>query len=137
MAGESRKGAALSIMKGLLAAVGATLPGMAAIALIAVFAHPSDGVILALNQALKLAALFAGAWASVGPGGTRGLMLGGTVGLMYIALGYGICSLWDGLTVSGGLLAAEFLAGLLLGGVSGALIANLPAGSGRRRKARA
>ena len=137
MAGESGKGAALSIIKGLLAAVGVTLPGMALIALAAVYAHPSDGAVMALNQALKLIAVFAGAWAAVGPGGTRGLMLGGAVGLMYIALGYGICSRWGGLTVSSGLLAAEFLMGLLLGGVSGALIANLPSGSSRRRKARA
>ena len=135
MAGESGKGAALSIIKGLLAAVGVTLPGMALIALAAVYAHPSDGAVMALNQALKLIAVFAGAWAAVGPGGTRGLMLGGAVGLIYIALGYGICALWEEALITGGMLALEFLAGLALGGVSGALTANLPAGKGRIRRA--
>lgn len=122
------------LFKGLLTAVSVTLPGMAAIALLAVWAQLTDGALTTLNQLLKLAAIFAGAYAAVGRGGTRGLALGGAVGLIYIALGYGICALWGEMMVSGGMLALEFLMGLALGGLSGALTANLPEGKRRRRR---
>ena len=131
---ENRGGACLSMIRGLLAAIGVTLPGMAVLALMVVYAHLTDGALTALNQALKLTAIFAGAYRAVGRGGTRGFALGGAVGLMYIAMGYGICALWGGLNVTGGMLALEFLAGLLIGGVSGALAANLPGGKAGRRK---
>lgn len=98
-----------------------------------VYGHIGDGVLTTLNQALKLAAIFAGTWAAVGPGGNRGFALGAAIGLVYIALGYGICALWDGTAFDGWMLAVEFLMGALLGGVSGAFIANLPGGKGRAR----
>ncbi len=132
---EMRSGACLAVLKGLISAVCVTLPGMALIAVLAVYASLSDGALTALNQILKLTAIFIGAYRAVGRGGTRGLALGGAVGLIYIALGYGICALWEEALITGGMLALEFLAGLALGGVSGALTANLPAGKGRIRRA--
>lgn len=122
--------------RGMMSAVLVTLPGMAAIALMVVYAHLSDGALTAMNQVLKVCAIFFGAYRAVGRGGTRGFALGGAVGLMYIALGYGACALWGGeMLLTGGMLALEFLMGLALGGVSGALTANLPARGGRRRRA--
>ena len=129
-----KSSACLAVLKGLISAVCVTLPGMALIAVLAVYASLSDGALTALNQILKLTAIFIGAYRAVGRGGTRGLALGGAVGLIYIALGYGICALWDGALITGGMLALEFLAGLTLGGISGALTANLPSGKGRMRK---
>lgn len=138
MSGEMRKDAAARIGRGLLSALMITLPGMALIALLAVYAAMDDSAVLMLNQALKLAAIFMGARRAVGRGGTRGFALGAVVGLAYIALGYGICALWDGAGAAGLMLAAEFLLGLLLGGLSGAFMANLPSRSNaRRRTARA
>ena len=135
MAEETRRGAGLSILKGLAAAISVTLPGMALIALAAVYANPGDGVILSINQVLKLTAIFAGTWRAVGPGGRQGLAKGAVLGLVYIALGYGVCAAWDGVMVTGAMLALEFLMGMLLGGVAGALVANLPARKKRRRTA--
>lgn len=135
MTSETRGGACRALARGLGVAVLATLPGMALIALAAVYANPGDRTILMLNQALKLAAIFAGAWTAVGRGGTRGFALGAAVGLAYVALGYGACAAWDGVYVSGRMLTTEFLMGTLLGGVSGALTANLPQPKGRRRAA--
>lgn len=131
---EMRIGACRSVAAGLIKAVCVTLPGMAVIALLAVYASLTDGAVMALNQVLKLAAVFLGAYRAVGRGGTRGFALGGAVGLIYIALGYGICALWDDMLVTGGMLALEFLTGMMLGGISGALVANLPAGKARRRR---
>ena len=138
MANDSRRGTCLSILKGLAAAVLVTLPGMLLLAVLVVYAHLDDRLLLTLNQVLKLLAVFAGAWTAVGPGGTRGFARGAVIGLVYIALGYGACALWDGILISGGMLAAEFLMGTLLGGISGALVANLSGPkAGRRRTARA
>ena len=131
---ELRSGACRSLLKGLLTAVGVTLPGMVLLAVLVVYADLPDGALTALNQILKLAAIFMGAYKAVGRSGTRGLALGGAVGLLYVALGYGICALWEEPVVTGGMLALEFLMGLALGGVSGALTANLPARQGRIRK---
>lgn len=136
---SGRRETLLSLLRGLASAVLLTLAGMAAMVLLVVYGQLGDGLLSALNQALKLGAVFLGAWRAVGPGGSRGFAKGAVIGLSYIALGYGACALWGGMTVSGGLLAAEFLAGALLGGVSGALIANLPARGkyARKRTARA
>ena len=134
MSGEMRTAACRAAGRGMLAALCVTLPGMTLIALAAAYALQEDGAVLALNQALKLASVFAGAYAAVGPGGTRGFALGAVVGLCYIALGYGVCALWGGLLVSGPMLAAEFFMGLMLGGLCGAFTANLPARSGARKR---
>lgn len=131
---ELRSGACRAMLKGLLTAVGITLPGMALLAFLVVYANLPDGTLTAPNQVLKLAAIFFGAYKAVGRGGTRGLALGGAVGLMYIAMGYGICALWEEPVVTGGMLALEFLTGLALGGVSGALTANLPAGREKMKR---
>lgn len=134
MAKETDRKGLGAVARGVAAAVCVTLPGIALLAVLTICAQLSDGALTALNQALKLAAIFAGAWAAVGRGGTQGLALGAAVGLIYIALGYGVCALWDGVTANGVILAIEFLLGMLLGGISGALIANLPAGKKKLRR---
>lgn len=133
MANISGKETASALLRGLLAAICLNVAGMAVLACLVVYGHIGDGVLTTLNQALKLAAIFAGTWAAVGPGGNRGFALGAAIGLVYIALGYGICALWDGTAFDGWMLAVEFLMGALLGGVSGAFIANLPGRKGRAR----
>ena len=134
MSGDLRKAACRAVGKGMLASLCVTLPGMGLIALAAAYALQEDGAVLMLNQALKLMAIFIGAYTAVGAGGTRGFALGACVGIGYIALGYGICALWGGLLISGPLLAAEFFVGLMLGGLCGAFAANLPAGRSGARK---
>ena len=139
MGNIARKETVAAMLRGLLAAVLATVLGMALLSCLVVYGHLGDGTLMMLNQALKLGAVFLGVWTAVGPGGRCGFALGAVIGLVYIALGYGICALWDGLTISGWMLAVEFLTGAMLGGISGALIANLPErrSSARRRRARA
>lgn len=125
-------GAVRSLLRGLGAAVALTVAGMLALALAVVYAHLGDEGLGALNQALKLAALFAGAWVAVGRGGKRGFATGAVVGLSYIALGYGLCALGGSLVVSGRMLALEFLLGAGLGGLCGALAANVAPKRARR-----
>lgn len=127
--------AARRLIKGLAAAVGVTLAGMAILSALVVYAGLEGGALTALNQALRLAAVFAGTLIAVGPGGEHGMATGAALGLLYIALGLGACALWGGEALTGRTLSAELAMGMILGGLSGALIANMPAGGGRRRRA--
>lgn len=127
MAGNARGEAALSALRGLGVAVGLTLAGMLALAALVVWAGLSDSALIALNQALKIVSIAAGALFAVKPGGRRGLPLGGCVGLIYIALGYGLVALTGVAMITPKMLAMEMLMGLAFGALCGVVTANLPA----------
>ena len=114
-----------AVAAGLAAAVGATLVGMLILAALVVWAALSDTALGALNQALKLIAIAAGVLCAVRPGGERGLVKGACVGLIYIALGYGVCAIFSDLLVTPSMLALELLMGLGVGALCGAITANL------------
>ena len=134
MSGEHRGERCISLLRGLVNAIAVTLVGMAVLALLVVYARLSDNALLSVNQLLKLAAIFVGTWTAVGRGGTNGFVTGVIVGVIYVALGYGLCAVRESADMNGMMLTVEFLMGALLGGVSGALTANLPAKSPRSRK---
>lgn len=134
MSGEHRGEKCISLLRGLVSAILVTLVGMVVLALLVVYARLSDNALLSLNQTLKLAAIFIGTWTAVGRGGTNGFVTGVIVGVIYVALGYGLCAAWESMEMSGMLLTVEFVMGALLGGVSGALAANLPVKKARSRR---
>ena len=125
MAEQSRRGVIAALLRGLAAAIGATLVGMLILSALVVWAALSDTALGALNQALKLIAIAVGALCAVRPGGERGLVKGACVGLVYIALGYGVCALFNDLLVTPSMLALELLMGLGVGALCGAITANL------------
>lgn len=132
MAQNARRDAALAALRGLGAAVGVTLLGMLALAALVVWGGLRDSALAALNQALKIVSIAAGALCAVRPGGRRGLPLGGVVGLCYIALGYGLVALTGTALITPKMLAIEMAMGLAFGALCGVITANLPA----RRTAR-
>ena len=125
MAEQSRRGVIAALLRGLAAAIGATLVGMLILSALVVWAALSDTALGALNQALKLIAIAVGALCAVRPGGERGLVKGACVGLIYIALGYGVCAIFNDLLVTPSMLALELLMGLGIGALCGAITANL------------
>ena len=129
MAQDLRKDAARRLALGLGTAIGLTLAGMLVLSALVVWARLGDKALIMLNQALKIASIGLGALVAVTPGGRRGLALGGCVGLVYIALGYGLTGLSGLALVTARMLAIEMGMGLLLGALFGALAANLPARS--------
>ena len=131
---EGRKATALSIVKGLLVSILVTLLGMALLAGIVIMTEVSDAALLALNQVLKVLAIFFGVVAAVGLGGRRGFLMGAAVGLLYMVLGYALYCILDRQLASPVLLASEFALGAVVGALSGAVVANLkPMGRGKRR----
>ena len=124
---KNRLSAAVSLLKGLLSAIALTLVGMAAIAAIAVYAQAPDGVIRGLNQILKGLAILLGTRVAVGRGGERGFFTGMALAMLYMALGYGLAVALGGSDFAVPGMLGEILVGAALGGVIGAVLANLPA----------
>lgn len=122
----------LSIGKGLATAIVITLAGMAVFAAAIIFLPISDGALVVMNQVLKVVSIFAGTVMAVGLGGKRGFAYGAVVGLVYMVLGYALYCLLDGALVSPTQMVGEFLMGVVIGALSGAVVANLKPG---KRKA--
>lgn len=121
----SRKSTALSLLKGLLAAVGLTAALMAVVAALAVWLRVSDGLIVALNQVMKLAAICLGATVAIGRGGERGFFTGMALAILYMALGYACYVLLGGCAFVAGEMLGEILIGAAVGGIIGAVLANM------------
>ena len=115
-----------ALLKGLLSAIALTLVGMAGIAALAVYLRASDALIRTLNQSLKCLAILLGATVAVGRGGSRGFFTGMALAAAYMALGYAMAVTLGGNAFAVPGMLGEILIGAALGGVIGAVLANLP-----------
>lgn len=121
----SRKNTALSLTKGLMAAVGLTVALMAVVAALAVWLRISDGLIVAFNQVMKLAAIILGATVAIGRGGERGFFTGMALAILYMVLGYACYVLLGGGAFAAGEMLGEILIGAAAGGIVGAVLSNM------------
>ena len=131
---RTRKSAALALLKGLLIAVALTLACMLLMAVALVALQMSDRLLTVLNQIVKLLAIAVGTCVAVPRGGSRGLLTGVEIALVYMALGYAMYVLLGGGSFAVGNMLGEMLLGSAVGAVTGAVRANL---SPRRSRIRA
>ena len=131
---RTRKSAALALLKGLLIAVALTLACMLLMASALVALQMSDRMLTVLNQIVKLLAIAVGTCVAVPRGGSRGLLTGVEIALVYMALGYAMYVLLGGGSFAVGNMLGEMLLGSAVGAVTGAVRANL---SPRRSRIRA
>ena len=124
----------ISVLRGFLIAVVTTLIGMFAIAALTVFVRISDGTVSVLNQLIKILAIVLGTWTAVGRGGSHGFVTGVVLALIYMIAGYSLYVALSGGAWSASDMLGEMLLGAAVGGVCGAILANLSPRS-RRRKA--
>ncbi|MDO5323825.1 MAG: TIGR04086 family membrane protein [Clostridia bacterium] len=122
---KTRKRTLLSLLKGLLIAVALTLVCMLAMAAALVYLQMSDRLLTVLNQLVKLLAIALGTCAAVPRGGSRGLLTGVEIALLYMALGYAMYVLLGGGSFAVGNMLGEMLLGSAVGAVTGAVRANL------------
>jgi len=113
--------------KGLLVAVGLTLGGIVVFALLMQAIRPSDGMVSAFNQVLKLASILLGVGVTVGRGGVHGASRGALLGLLYMALGVGLYALLSDQSLAWMAYAADIGMGIATGGLGGMVFSNLPA----------
>lgn len=111
----------IQILKGLGVAVVVTLGGVALFALLMQWIKPSEGVVRAFNQVLKLASIAAGVWTAVGRGNEGGLSRGALVGGAYMALGVALYALLSGQQAPPTSYLADLGMGVAGGGIVGLL----------------
>ena len=113
-----REGKTLSgVMAVLLLAALFTAAAVIVFALVLSFARLSDGVIRAVNQVIKLVAIYLGVRAAVGTGTGRPLLRGMLVGLIYMAVGVMLYAVLTAQHLSPYAYAADILMGVAAGGL--------------------
>ena len=122
---KTRKSTLLALLRGLLIAVALTLACMLIMAAALVYLQMSDRLLTVLNQLVKLLAIALGTSAAVPRGGSRGLLTGVEIALVYMALGYAMYVLLGGGSFAVGNMLGEMLLGSAVGAVTGAVRANL------------
>ena len=115
----------LRILKGLLAAIGVTVAGVAVFALLMQWLRPAENVVRIINQVLKLFSIGAGVYVCVGRGCEGGLIKGALVGLLYMALGVGVYALLSGQSASMSAYLADLGMGVAGGGMVGMILSNM------------
>lgn len=122
---QSSLSSVLGILRGVLAAVAVTVLGVVIFALIIRWMGLADTAISVLNQVLKLLAIFVGARACVGRGGTGGVVKGAVVGLLYMLLGILGYAFLSGLELTPAAYLADLGMGVAAGGLCGVIMANM------------
>ncbi len=115
------QGIVWDLCRGVLVAIAVTAAGVILFALLIAMLDFSDGVIRAVNQFIKLAAIAAGVHFSVQRGGDRGLIRGALVGLIYIGAGVIVYALLTGQRLTVFSCLADLLLGIAAGGLLGLL----------------
>ena len=105
------------VMAVLLLAALFTAAAVIVFALVLSFARLSDGVIRAVNQVIKLVAIYLGVCAAVGTGTGRPLLRGMLVGLIYMAVGVMLYAVLTAQHLSAYAYAADILMGVAAGGL--------------------
>lgn len=106
-----------AVARGVLLAALFTAAAVIVFALVLSFARLSDGVIRAVNQVIKLFAIYLGVRAAVGTGTGRPLLRGMLVGLIYMAVGVMLYAVLTAQHLSPYAYAADILMGVAAGGL--------------------
>ena len=111
----------LPIARGVLLGVALTAALVAVFALLISLFPLSDGLIRAVNQLIKLAAIVVGARSAVSRGSKNAVLRGAAVGLLYMAAGVLVYALLTGQPVNALSYLADLAMGVAAGGLTGML----------------
>ncbi len=114
-----------ALWRGLAVSVLATAAAVIVFALIVSFVDVSDGIIRAVNQLIKAAAVFLGVKVIVPRGDASGIRRGAMLGLVYMGLGVLVYALLTQQKISWQGYLIDVLMGLAAGGLSGMLLGSL------------
>lgn len=122
---------ALRVARGMLIATAGTLAAMALLTVVVWKWEIPDGMLVLINQCMKITSVAAGTFFAVGRGGSDGFLTGAVIGSLYMGVGYALYAALGG-PVDAGSLLGEWLTGAAAGALSGAIAANLPHRKGKR-----
>ncbi len=111
------------VIKGVLTAVIITLVGVLIFAGIVKFALLNSGVIKAVNQFIKIIAIFLGI--SLNIRGSNGLLRGAFMGFLTTVITYLLFSLFCGEMVFGSSFLLDLIFTSVIGGISGIISVNM------------
>ena len=122
-----------NILKGVLFGLIISVILVLILAVIAKYTDINDKTITAVNQVIKVVALFVGILLGL-KGQKGGLIVGAIVGLLFTLLSFAIFSLISGELNFGKITVYDFLIGIGVGAVSGILTVNLKGLKRNKRK---
>ena len=122
-----------NILKGVLFSLIISVILVLILAVIAKYTDINDKTITAVNQVIKVVALFVGILLGL-KGQKGGLIVGAIVGLLFTLLSFAIFSLISGELNFGKITVYDFFIGLGVGAVSGILTVNLKGLKRNKRK---
>ena len=114
------------VIKGVLTAVIITLVGVLIFAGIVKFALLNSGVIKAVNQFIKIIAIFLGI--SLNIRGSNGLLRGAIMGFLTTVITYLLFSLFCGEMVFGSSFLLDLIFTSVIGGITGIISVNMKKG---------
>ena len=118
------KRAVLDVLRGVIWSLIASMILVLLVSVIAKYTNMSDEVATALNQVIKVVALFVGILLGF-RSGRWGLLLGALTGLLFTLTSFGIFSLISGDLDFEQITVFDFLLGVVAGAASGILVVNL------------
>lgn len=118
------KRAVLDVLRGIIWSLIASMILVLLVSVIVKYTNMSDEVATALNQVIKVVALFVGVLLGF-RSGRWGLLLGALTGLLFTLTSFGIFSLISGDLDFEQITIFDFLLGLVAGAASGILVVNL------------
>lgn len=116
-----KSGIGLSLLKGVITAIFATLIGVLIFALIIKLAGLSSSVIRPVNQVIKGASIFVGTLVGLKGRKEKGLIKGLLIGLVYAIVSFALFSLLNGSFAFNKSLVIDILFLSAMGAISGAL----------------
>ena len=124
-------GAAASLLKGLLCAIGVTAGCVAVLALLIALTDMGETPVRVLSQLIKLLAIFVGVRLSVPRGEARGAMRGAALGLIYMGAGLVVYALGTRQQLTLPACLMDGCMGVAAGGLMGMLRASRPANTAK------
>lgn len=118
---RARRGGSMQLLRGLGAAMLATIIVVAVFALLMQWVKPTEDTVRIFNQLLKVVSVAIGTYIAVGRGQEGGLLRGSLIGLLYMAA----YALLSGQGAPWTAYLADLAMGTATGGIIGAIVSNI------------
>ena len=121
---RARRGGSMQLLRGLGAAMLATIIVVAVFALLMQWVKPTEDTVRIFNQLLKVVSVAIGTYIAVGRE-EGGLLRGSLIGLLYMALGVAAYALLSAQGAPWTAYLADLAMGTATGGIIGAIVSNI------------
>ena len=122
---KSGKAGILSVLKGVLVALCASLVGILLFAFVLRFTSISDKIISPVNQVIKGVSIFLGVFVALKKQKAQGLLFGLLIGIIYTIVAFLVFSILDGAFSFDKTFVTDIVFGGVIGAICGIICVNL------------